>query len=102
MFDARSFQQHADFQHDEQVAAMAWNAEGTRLASGSADGFVRVFEVLAQREEVRLPIGGYCGTLAWIPRTQRLLVGSTRGACGSRPWPLRTWCALPRRACHAA
>ena len=85
-----SLELHAEFAHDEQVAAMAWNADGTRLATAADKGVVRVFDVAARREQVRLRFADWCGCVVWVPQTQELLTASSDGA-------LRLNCVDPAR-----
>lgn len=75
-----SLELHAELAHDEQVAAMAWNADGTRLATAADRGVVRVFDVAAQREQVRLRFADWCGCVEWVAQTQELLTASSDGA----------------------
>jgi WD40 repeat protein len=70
---------HAEFGHDAQVAAMAWNAQGTALASGCEGGMVRVIDVQQRRELVRLPFERFCGSVSFVPQTQELLTASYDG-----------------------
>jgi len=72
-------QLHAELPHEDQVATMAWSADGTRLATSGAEGAVRVFDVTARIEQVRLRPGGWCGSVVWVPATQELLTASHDG-----------------------
>ena len=85
-----SLELHTEFAHDDQVAAMAWNADGTRLATAADNGIVRVFDVAARREQVRLRFANWCGCIVWVPQTQDLLTVSNDGA-------LRLNCVDPER-----
>jgi WD40 repeat protein len=81
---------HAEFGHDEQVATLAWNADGTLLASGCDGGMVRVFDVARGRELVRLPFARWCGSVRFVPQSRELLTASSDGK-------LRITCVDPLR-----
>ena len=85
-----SLELHAEFAFEGQVNVMAWNADGTRLAVAAEEGMVRVFDVAARREQVRLRFAGWCGCVVWVPQTQELLTASGDGA-------LRINCVDPGR-----
>ena len=79
VMEVPSMQLHAELSHEDQVATMAWSADGTRLATAGAEGAVRVFDVTARIEQVRLRPGGWCGSVVWVPATQELLTASNDG-----------------------
>jgi WD40 repeat protein len=90
VFALPSLELHADFGFEAQVNTLTWNGDGTRLAVAAEEGVVRVFDVAARREQVRLRFGGWCGCAVWVPQTQELLTASGDGA-------LRFNCVDPAR-----
>jgi WD40 repeat protein len=66
--------------HEEHVHDMDWSADSTLLATASQDHRVRVFEVDARRERMRLQYGGICVTARFVPATQQLLSTSYDGS----------------------
>jgi WD40 repeat protein len=60
--------------HQGSISALVWSPDGKRLASGSADGMVRVWDVAAEKEAVHLVWRHRTGinVLAWSPDGKRL------------------------------
>lgn len=65
--------------HQARVLVVALNATGTRLASGSADGSVRLWDTANGQERARLDVGGEVGALAFNPEGTRLAAGLSDG-----------------------
>ncbi|MFG1805203.1 AAA family ATPase [Streptomyces sp. NPDC049040] len=81
--------------HEGDINAVAWSPEGTRLASASDDGTVRIWTlhenpdgatVLARRG------GAPVGTVAWSPDGRRLAAGARDG--GVTVWDTAGWTVL--------
>ncbi len=80
--------------HSLQVTAVAWSPDGTRLASGSKDGTVQIWDAADGRHAYTYP--GHSGAVtavAWSPDGTRIASGSVDGtvqvwdeADGSRPY----------------
>jgi WD40 repeat protein len=71
--------------HTDTVTAIAWSHEGTRLATASLDGTVRVWTLFPNQRFYRTEIGFYtnqeqCWGLAWSPDDREL---ATAGADGT-------------------
>jgi len=66
--------------HEDVVAALAFNSDGTRLASGSEDCTVRVWDVALGRSMLTLRSpDGPVHALAFDPQDRRLATGNTSG-----------------------
>ena len=75
---------------------MAWSPDGTRLASGSADGTAKVWDAAGGRE--LLTLAGHTGfirSVAWSPDGTRLATGGDDGAAriweAAVPEQVRQW-----------
>lgn len=64
------------FGHTGHVNIVAWNPEGTKLATGSNDGIVRVFDVESEKEEVSFEHFLPVRCLAWSPDGTKLATGA--------------------------
>ncbi len=74
--------------HVGPVTRLALAADGRRLASAGSDGALKVWDVMADQEGIRLPHGG--GGLAFGPRGRRLATGGDDAA-------VRLWDGLTGR-----
>ncbi len=72
--------------HTDRVSAVALSPDGTLLASGSADGSVRLWDLASGTERARLEAGGPVTALAFDADGGRLAGGTARGAL--RLWDL--------------
>ncbi len=77
--------------HVGPLAGLAFGAEG-RLASAGSDGALKIWDVTADQEAIRLPHGG--GGIAFSPRGHRLATGGDDAA-------LRLWDVGTGRLRHA-
>ena len=63
----------AELQHDASVTALRFSPDGARLATGSKDGHVRIWEVATGREILALAARPRAVTsLAWLPDGRRI------------------------------
>jgi len=66
--------------HEQRVNALAANADGSRLASGSQDGTVRIWDVPSGRElAVLCRSSNAVMSVAWSPDGSKLISGSSSG-----------------------
>jgi len=66
--------------HDGPVLAAAWSPDGTRVATGAGDGFLRVFDAPTGASLARAPLpGGAIFDLSWAPGGGTLAVASEDG-----------------------
>jgi WD40 repeat protein len=56
-----------ELKHDSAVAAVSFNADGTKLGTGSYDGTARVWELPSGRELQRLPHAGGTEVVTFLP-----------------------------------
>jgi WD40 repeat protein len=78
--------------HAENLSAVAWSPDGTKLASGSADGEVRIWDAATGDLRWRLP--GHqspVNALAWSPNSARLASASGQPFGTSRDNTIRIW-----------
>jgi hypothetical protein len=84
--------------HSRAVTAVRFSPDGTRLASASADGTCKLWDV--QSGELLHTLQGHDAVGGWDQRTPA--VGSPHGLCATRPRRRRrgdaTTCRAPRRA----
>jgi WD40 repeat protein len=66
--------------HDSSVAAVAFNADGTRLGTGSYDGTARVWELPSGREIDRISHGGGSEVVVFSPGGDRFAAGGMYGS----------------------
>jgi WD40 repeat protein len=85
LWDANTYRKLADLPHGTRVLDLAFNREGTRLATGCGDNTIRVWD-LANRQEVceLRGHGAYVHALAFSPDGTRL--ASASGDCTVRIW----------------
>jgi hypothetical protein len=70
----------ARLDHGGSVGAVAFAADGTRVATGSVDGSARVFDVATGAELARLDHGGPVGAVAFAADGTRVATGSGDGS----------------------
>ncbi len=66
--------------HAARVESVAFDPAGRRLASGSADGTVRVWDVERAAEELAFRLGGPLASVAFAPDGSRILARTADGA----------------------
>jgi WD40 repeat protein/serine/threonine protein kinase len=66
--------------HQGQVFRVVWGADGTRLASASADGTARVWDAATGRELLVIRQPGWVIAVAFSPDGKRLAVGGGQGS----------------------
>lgn len=69
-----------ELKHDSAVAAVSFNAEGTKLATGAYDGTARVWELPAGREVQRASVSGGAEVVAFSPNGKRFVAGGLGGS----------------------
>jgi len=67
-----------ELKHDSAVAAVSFNADGTKLGTGSYDGTARVWELPSGRELPRAPLAGGAEVVTFLARG-RFAAGSMDG-----------------------
>ena len=72
VWNVETARQILELKHDSSVAAVAFNADGTRLGTGSYDGTARVWELPSGREIDRISHGGRCRGGSLQPRRRPL------------------------------
>jgi WD40 repeat protein len=78
--------------HTQYVASVSWSPDGRRLASGSADGTVKIWNPVTGRQLVTLygHRGGIITSLAWSPDGRRLASAGYSDEL-IRVWDTDTW-----------
>jgi WD40 repeat protein len=69
-----------ELKHDSSVAAVAFNADGTRLGTGSYDGTARVWELPSGREIDRISHGGGSEVIVFSPDGDRFAASGMDGS----------------------
>ncbi len=68
-----------ELKHDSAVAAVSFNADGTKLGTGSYDGTARVWELPSGRELERASLAGGAEVVAFSPASGRFAAGGMEG-----------------------
>jgi WD40 repeat protein len=69
-----------ELKHDSPVAAVSFNADGTKLGTGSYDGTARVWELPSGRELERASHSGGAEVVAFSPDGNRFAAGGIEGS----------------------
>jgi WD40 repeat protein len=80
VWNVETGRQILELKHDSAVAAVSFNADGTRLGTGSYDGTARVWEIPSGRELERDPVGGGAEVVAFSPTSGRFAAGGIKGS----------------------
>jgi WD40 repeat protein len=81
--------------HSLWVSSIAWSSDGTRLASGSYDTTVRIWDVDGGRVTSTLTnFNGSVVSLGWSPDNKYLATGSTEPSHTVRVWRTADWKAV--------
>jgi WD40 repeat protein len=80
VWNVETGRQILELKHDSAVAAVSFNADGTKLGTGSYDGTARVWELPSGRELERASLAGGAEVVAFCPASGRFGAGGTGGA----------------------
>ena len=69
-----------ELKHDFAVAAVSFNADGTKLGTGSYDGTARVWELPSGRELERGSLGGGAEVVVFSPNGRHFAAGGVEGS----------------------
>ena len=69
-----------ELKHDSAVAAVSFNADGTKLGTGSYDGTARVWELPSGNEMERAPVAGGAEVVNFSPDGSRFAAGGLGGS----------------------
>ncbi|MGI5041731.1 WD40 repeat domain-containing protein, partial [Streptomyces sp. JAC128] len=80
--------------HEQDVNAVAWSPDGSRLATASDDGTIRIWDAQGAVDPVVLTHahGDRVSAVAWSPDGKRLAGGSRDRTV--TVWDAETWAAL--------
>ena len=67
----------SSFKHDKPVTSVAWNPAGTQVATGSDDGFARVFDVGTDQEIHKYKHDKEVLSVAWNPAGTQVATDKT-------------------------
>ena len=79
VWNVETGRQILELKHDSAVAAVCFNADGTKLGTGSYDGTARVWELPSGRELERAPLGGGAEVVAFSAASGRFAAGGVEG-----------------------
>jgi WD40 repeat protein len=79
VWNVETGRQILELKHDSIVAAVSFNADGTKLGSGSYDGTARVWELPSGRELERGSLDGGAEVVVFSPAGGRFAAGSMKG-----------------------
>ncbi len=80
VWDIDAGRQTLELKHDSAVAAVAFNADGTKLGTGSYDGTARVWELPSGNEIERTAHSGGAGVVAFSRNGSRFAAGGMEGS----------------------
>jgi WD40 repeat protein len=80
VWNVETGRQILELKHDSAVFAVAFNADGTKLGTGSYDGTARVWELPSGRELERAALDGGAEVVAFSKASGRFAAGGSEGA----------------------
>jgi WD40 repeat protein len=80
VWNVETGRQILELKHDSAVAAVSFNADGTKLGTGSYDGTARVWELPSGRELARASLVGGAEVVAFSPTSGRFAAGGVAGS----------------------
>ena len=80
VWNVETGRQILELKHDSAVAAVSFNADGTKLGTGSYDGTARVWELPSGRELERGSLGGSAEVVAFSTASGRFAAGGGEGS----------------------
>jgi WD40 repeat protein len=80
IWNVETGRQILELKHGSAVAAVSFNADGTKLGTGSYDGTARVWELPSGRELERASLGGGAEVVAFSPASGRFAAGGVEGS----------------------
>jgi WD40 repeat protein len=80
IWNVETGRQILELKHDSAVAAVSFNADGTKLGTGSYDGTARVWELPSGRELERGALGGGAEVVSFSPTSGRFAAGGMEGS----------------------
>jgi WD40 repeat protein len=80
VWNVETGRQILELKHDSAVAAVSFNADGTKLGTGSYDGTARVWELPSGRELERASLAGGAEVVAFSPGGNRFAAGGLNGS----------------------
>jgi WD40 repeat protein len=80
IWNVETGRQILELKHDSPVAAVSFNADGTKLGTGSYDDTARVWELPSGRELERVSLVGGAEVIAFSPASGRFAAGGVEGS----------------------
>ena len=80
VWNVETGRQVLELKHDSAVAVVSFNADGTKLGTGSYDGTARVWEIPSGRELERASLAGGAEVVSFSPTTGRFAAGGVNGS----------------------
>jgi WD40 repeat protein len=80
VWNVETGRQILELKHDSAVAAVSFNADGTKLGTGSYDGTARVWELPSGRELERASLAGGAEVVAFSAASGRFAAGGMEGS----------------------
>lgn len=77
--------------HQKVITKVAFSPQGRRLASGSADGSVVIWNTETWQQQMRLTAGSSVRSLAFSPNGRQIAIGSTDTQLGTKRGVVSTW-----------
>lgn len=90
--------QRFDCQHSSGISALAFSADGQRLATGGDGNYVRIWNTTSGEQLAALPLTGRAYALAFTPDGSRLAVGASSNEI--QLWDTNSWTAVAQLSGH--